>query len=111
AFLDAIVSYAHRIGLKIILDDHRSRASRPQNVNALVEPLWYSLYYSQNDWIRDWETLARRYRGNDAVIGFDLRNEPHTGGPGPWNHHAYLFQGSTWGPYQGYDNPATDWRQ
>ncbi|HEX6507621.1 MAG TPA: cellulase family glycosylhydrolase [Chloroflexota bacterium] len=108
--LDSIVAYAHQIGLKLILDDHRSRASRPATINYLDEPLWYTSQYPQSSWIRDWVSLARRYQNDDAVIGFDLRNEPHTNGPGPWTIHAYLTQGATWGPYQGIDNPATDWR-
>ena len=95
--MDAIVDYAHRIGLKIILDDHLSRASRPKLVNWLLEPRWHTADYPESAWIHDWETLARRYLHNDAVIGFDLRNEPHTNGPGPWNLHAYQYQGATWG--------------
>lgn len=108
--MDDIVRYAGKIGLKIILDDHRCHASRPQNVNLLDEPLWYTSGYPESSWIHDWQFLARRYLGNDTVIGFDLRNEPHTNGPGPWTLHAYLNQGATWGPYNGVDNPATDWR-
>jgi endoglucanase len=108
--LDAIVRYAHRIKLKIILDDHRCRASRPANVNYLVEPLWYTSAYPESSWIHDWQILARRYLDNDALIGFDLRNEPHTDGPGPWSLHAYLHQGATWGPYNGVEDVSTDWR-
>jgi endoglucanase len=108
--MDAIVGYAQQIGLKIILDNHRNRAARPRGVNNLDEPLWYTPQYPQSAWIRDWQTLARRYASNDALIGLDLRNEPHTDGPGPWDLHAYLHQGATWGPYNGVDNPATDWR-
>lgn len=108
--LDAIVREASHVGLKIILDDQISRAERPHDVNHLDEPLWYTRQYPQSAWIADWKTLARRYQGQSAVIGFDLRNEPHTAGPGPWNVHAYLYQGATWGPYRGWDNPATDWR-
>lgn len=108
--LDTIVSYARKLGLKIILDDHISLAERPKTVNNLDEPLWYTPRYPESAWIADWKTLARRYQGNSTVIGFDLRNEPHTGGPGPWNLHAYLHQGATWGPYRGVDNRATDWR-
>ncbi len=109
-FLDRIVEFAHRIGLKIILDDHRSQASTPHTVNKLDEGLWYTESYPDSSWIRDWEFLARRYKGNDAVIGFDLRNEPHTNGPGPWDLYTYKYQGATWGPTNGVDNPATDWR-
>ncbi|HZU14048.1 MAG TPA: glycoside hydrolase family 5 protein [Chloroflexota bacterium] len=108
--LDDIVDYAHKIGLKIILDNHRNMAATRHEVNFLNEGLWYSPGYPSSAWLRDWEFLARRYKGNDTVIGFDLRNEPHTQGPGPWNLHAYLYQGATWGPYRGVDNPNTDWR-
>lgn len=108
--LDAIVNYAQKIGLKIILDDHRSSAATPATVNHLSEALWYSARYPESAWIRDWQFLAKRYRGNSAVIGFDLRNEPHTDGPGPWSLHTYLYQGATWGPYGGRDNARTDWR-
>jgi endoglucanase len=108
--LDALVAEAHRLGLKIILDDHRSQAATPRMVNHLGEPLWYTKAYAEATWIRDLQTLAKRYRGNDAVIGIDLRNEPHTAGPGPWSLKTYLKQGATWGPYKGIDNPKTDWR-
>jgi endoglucanase len=108
--MDAIAHYAQSIGLKIILDDHRCEAATAKRVNYLDEPLWYTRTYPERSWIHDWQSLARRYAGNDAVIGFDLRNEPHTDGPGQWNLHAYLYQGATWGPYEGRDNPASDWR-
>lgn len=109
--LDALVDYARTIGLKIILDDHRCRAARPKTVNYLDEPRWYTKQYPESHWIADWQFLARRYLHNPAVIGFDLRNEPHTDGPGPWTLHAYLRQGSTWGPYNGVTDLASDWRQ
>jgi endoglucanase len=79
-------------------------------VNSLYPPLWYTRNYPESSWIHDWETLARRYLGNDAVIGFDLRNEPHFAGSGPRNVQAYLRDGPTWGPYRGVENRATDWR-
>jgi endoglucanase len=108
--MDAIVGYAQNIGLKIILDDHRCRAATSKLVNFLDEPLWYAPKYPESSWIRDWQSLALRYLNNDAIIGFDLRNEPHTNGPGPWSLRAYLHQGATWGPYAGVDDPSTDWR-
>lgn len=108
--LDDIINYAGQIGLKIILNDAHCRAARPTTVSLLDEALWYTKQYPESAWIKDWKTLARRYNGNSALIGFDLRNEPHTNGPGPWNMHAYLFQGATWGPHNGVDNRASDWR-
>jgi endoglucanase len=54
--------------------------------------------------------LAQRYKGNPTVVGVDLRNEPHTGPPGPWSVKTYLHQGATWGAYKGIEHPKTDWR-
>ena len=76
--LDRIVSYAGSQGLKIILDNHRSEAGS----GAEPSGLWYSDEYPEASWIHDWMVLARRYRGNPTVIGFDLRNEPHNAASG-----------------------------
>lgn len=108
--LDDLVLYAGKLGLKIILDNHVSLAETPSMVNNLDEPLWYTTGYPESAWLNDWEVLARRYKGNSTVIGVDLRNEPHTAGPGPWSLKVYLHQGATWGPYNSVDNPASDWR-
>jgi endoglucanase len=83
--LDTIVSYAGSIGLRVILDNHRSEAGETNEANGL----WYTSAYPQANWIADWKTLATRYSssaftfsGNPTVIGFDLRNEPHLSGSG-----------------------------
>jgi endoglucanase len=94
--LDKIIAYAGRDGLKVILDDHRSEAGESAEQNGL----WYTSAYTGRDWIRDWATIAGRYAGDPAVIGFDLRNEPHT--PAGESYP----QGATWGT----GDPATDIR-
>lgn len=104
--LDRIVAAAGHHHLRIILDDGRSNIGTPPQENGL----WYTRTYPESAWIRDWVRLALRYAGNPTVVAVDLRNEPHTAGPGPWSLRTYLHQGSTWGPYNGVDNPATDWR-
>lgn len=80
ADLDTIVAYAGSIGLRVILDNHRSEAGNSNEANGL----WYASAYPQSNWIADWQTLATRYsaskftfNGNPTVIGMDLRNEPH----------------------------------
>jgi endoglucanase len=83
--MDKIVAEARTLGLKVILDRHRPDC-------GAQSPLWYTDHYSEARWIADWVRLARRYAGNDAVIGADLHNEPH--GPATW----------------GDGNRATDWR-
>lgn len=78
--LDTIVAYAGSIGLRVILDNHRSDAGNSNEANGL----WYTSAYPQSNWIADWKTMATRYsaskftfNGNPTVIGMDLRNEPH----------------------------------
>ena len=83
--LDYIVDGAGRRGLRVILDRHHPSADE--------EPeLWYTAKVPEQRWIDDWTMLARRYKGNPAVVGADLSNEPHGA--------------ATWGD----DNLATDWR-
>lgn len=72
--MDRIVDYAGKIGLKIILDDHRSEAGDSAEQNGL----WYTRQYPESSWIADWVAMATRYKGNSTVIGMDLRNEPHS---------------------------------
>jgi endoglucanase len=83
ADLDTIVSYAGSIGLRVILDNHRSEAGSSNESSGL----WYTSAYPQANWIADWQMLATRYsasqftfNGNPTVIGVDLRNEPHSNG-------------------------------
>jgi endoglucanase len=71
--MDKIVAYAGQIGMKVILDHHRSSAGAGANENGL----WYGSAYSEQKWIDNWTMLASRYAGNSTVIGADLHNEPH----------------------------------
>ncbi|WP_263366844.1 cellulase family glycosylhydrolase [Edaphobacter bradus] len=76
--LDRIVEEAGKLGLKVILDNHRSEAGD----SAEASGLWYTAEYPEQAWIADWQRLARRYLGNSTVIGVDLRNEPHNANSG-----------------------------
>ncbi len=83
--LDAIVDYADRIGLRVLLDYHRGEPGGGPNPNGL----WFGEGRTEADVIAEWGTLAERYKGAPAVIGADLINEPHM---------------ATWG-----DGSPTDW--
>ena len=85
--LQKIVTAAGQAGLKVILDDHRSEAGE----SAEQDGLWYTSAYTSQDWVNDWATLAKMFAGNPTVIGFDLRNEPHTPAGDTY------AQGATWG--------------
>jgi endoglucanase len=76
--LDAVIAHAGQIGLRIILDNHRSEAGN----SAEASGLWYTEAYPESAWISDWVSLATRYKGNTTVIGMDVRNEPHNANSG-----------------------------
>jgi endoglucanase len=83
--MDLLIQGAGERGLKVILDRHRPT---PDAQSAL----WYTAAVPEDRWISDWVALAERYRGQTALLGMDLHNEPS--GPATW----------------GTDDPATDWR-
>ncbi|HTZ59776.1 MAG TPA: cellulase family glycosylhydrolase [Acidobacteriaceae bacterium] len=76
--MDAVIDYAGSIGLRVILDNHRSEAGN----SAEASGLWYTGAYPESSWISDWQALATRYMNNSTVIGVDLRNEPHNASSG-----------------------------
>ena len=85
--LEKIVAAAGQAGLKVILDDHRSEAGESAESNGL----WYTSTYTSQDWVNDWTTLAKMFANDPTVVGFDLRNEPHTPAGDTY------AQGATWG--------------
>jgi Cellulase (glycosyl hydrolase family 5) len=113
--LALVINYAGSIGLHVILDDHRSGAGSSTATNGL----WYDtdggLSYTEQVWIRDWVDVQRWVHGQQiglgpsdtvrvsdtasdgfpTVIGYDLRNEPHT------PPAASYLQGATWGTGDG----------
>jgi len=104
--LGLIINGAGARGLHVILDNHRSGAGNSAEANGL----WYTAAYPEQSFIADWRaiqgwvngaapagTAPLNYLASDGhpiVIGFDLRNEPHTGGKGSVK---YLTDGATWG--------------
>jgi aryl-phospho-beta-D-glucosidase BglC (GH1 family) len=82
--MDKVVDYAGQLGMKIILDCHRSSNGAGPNENGL----WYDSNFSEADWINAWTSLAQRYDGNSTVIGMDLQNEPHAASWADWSAAA-----------------------
>jgi aryl-phospho-beta-D-glucosidase BglC (GH1 family) len=89
--LDEIIRYANVLGLVVILDNHSREHDGYMN-----EKVWYTSKITEEIWINDWVMLAKRYKDNPAVIGFDLENEPHG---------KAVDGGSTWES----GNKTTDW--
>lgn len=70
--LDRIVEHAGDLGMRIVIDMHRITPG----VGKQESGLWFSGSYSEDDLVRDWQTIAKHYAGDPTVIGFDLFNEP-----------------------------------
>jgi len=117
--LKTVVDYAGSQGLHVILDDHRSEAGWGPEENGL----WYTApscssntvpytCYDPQSWLDDWRKVGALFAGDPAVIGMDLRNEPHSA-HAPSTCADYVA-GAHWGPCggpNGINNTATDWRQ
>ncbi len=108
--LDTIISYAGSIGLRVILDNHRSEAGNSNEANGL----WYTSSYPQQNWINDWVTLAKRYsqskftfNGNPTVIGVDLRNEPHLIASGAYTGSCWTGDTESNGSFTGCPTSLT----
>ncbi|MHB8061895.1 MAG: glycoside hydrolase family 5 protein [Ruminiclostridium sp.] len=68
--LDASIAYCKKIGLKVMLDMHRTVFSNQTG-------LWYGYSYSPEDFEACWTWLAEHYKDDDTVIAMDLFNEPY----------------------------------
>lgn len=101
--MDKIVEYAGQIGLKIILDHHRSDSGAGTSANGL----WYDAQHSQAEWISDWAMLATRYASKPQVIGADLHNEPYNGTWGGGGANDWAAAAEQAGNAIGHVNP--DW--
>ncbi len=71
--LDKVLVLAERYGIKVVVDPFQDPpAGRYKNNDV-------ALYYEQeyNDYfVTLWEKIARRYKGNPTIYGYDLMNEP-----------------------------------
>jgi len=63
-----------RVGIKVILDVHSAETDN-QGHN---HPTWYKGTITEEVFKKAWVWTANNYKNNDTIIGFDLKNEPHT---------------------------------
>lgn len=70
---DYFLKLAEENGMKVMPDIHSAETDASgHNVN-----LWYTANVSAEDYYRALEWLADRYKDNDTIIAFDIKNEPH----------------------------------
>lgn len=86
AHFDALLPVCERLGIKVLIDLHTPPGGR----NEAKECRLFHERRFQESFLAWWEKIARRYRGNKTVWGYDLVNEPVEGvvGEGLMNWHA-----------------------
>jgi len=78
ALLDRVIQWAHQENLYIILDMHAAPGGQTgKNIDDSDGYPWlFSDKSAQERTIAIWQRIARRYRDNPTVLGYDLLNEP-----------------------------------
>jgi len=76
--LDQLVEWCKQEGMYLILDMHAAPGGQTgENIdNGWGYPFLFTSAESQQRVIDIWEKLARRYRDEASVLGYDLLNEP-----------------------------------
>ncbi len=70
---DYFLVLAEKNGIKVMIDIHSAETDASgHNVN-----LWYTSKVSTAQFYSALEWMAKRYKNNDTLIAFDLKNEPH----------------------------------
>ncbi|GIF41863.1 cellulase family glycosylhydrolase [Actinoplanes xinjiangensis] len=62
-----------RFGVKVLLDVHSAEADN----SGHIHPVWYKGSITPELFYQGWEWAAARWKTNDTVVAFDLKNEPH----------------------------------
>lgn len=70
---DYFLKLAEENGLKVMPDIH----SAETNASGHTVNLWYTDKIKVEDYYSALEYMADRYKDNDTIVAFDLKNEPH----------------------------------
>ena len=66
--MDAVVRALADAHIMVILDNHVSRADWCCN-DRDGNGLWYNAEYPESQWLRDWQTIVRRYKSEAVGCG------------------------------------------
>ncbi|MBR4223448.1 MAG: cellulase family glycosylhydrolase [Oscillospiraceae bacterium] len=70
---DYVVGQCRANGLKIMIDIHSART----DTMGHMKNMWYDGDVSDKDYRAALAWMAKRYKDDDTIIAFDLKNEPH----------------------------------
>jgi endoglucanase len=91
--LDRVVAWSHEFGVYVILDLHCAPGGQTgTNIDdSLGYPWLYESASAQAELLTVWQNLARHYRDNPTVLGYDLLNEPLPAFPG-WEKYKPMLE-------------------
>lgn len=70
---DYVVGQCRANGLKIMIDIHSAKTDSMGH----MKPVWYDGNITEKDYIDSLAWMAERYKSDDTIIAYDLKNEPH----------------------------------
>ena len=70
---DYVLALCEQNGMKVIIDIHTVKT----DASGHNHPVWYRDDMTVDDFVASLSWLAERYKNNDTIIGYDLKNEPH----------------------------------
>jgi len=75
--IDEVIAALANEGLLVWLDNHMLDTDWCCH-RADCNGFWFNTRWSEDDWVKAWQTIIRRYRRVDNVIGAGLKNEPRS---------------------------------
>ena len=70
---DYVLQLCEENGIKVMIDIHTVKT----DASGHNYPLWYREDMTTEDFIEALTWIAERYKNNDTIIAYDLKNEPH----------------------------------
>ena len=70
---DYVLSLCEQNGMKVMVDIHSVKTDAAGHNH----PVWYNDGFTEADYIESLRWLPARYKDNDTLIAYDLKNEPH----------------------------------
>ena len=70
---DLVLEICGSLGIPVMIDIH----SAETDLNGHLYPMWYTGKIDESQYISALAWIAQRYKDNDTVIAYDLKNEPH----------------------------------
>lgn len=102
-----LVDACQELGVKIIL----AIEGVEQGSEAHLHPVWFTERFSTEDFVDAWLWLAEQHKGNDTIIAFDLKSQPHGwSGQSPDDSRIQPDPSvyACWGNPQGGDSGCSD---